>query len=346
MINKNNKKIIENQLGIVVAELAKEKITILRTANQCIEDAMKLPALKKNFGTFWFSGDLVILAGDTGVGKTLLAVLIAIGLTSDQNQILGQEVEVQVVVLYYDFELREEHFLERYRNFKFSNILYRSTFNKDYEGKDQFSIDIIKEDIEKTGAKVVIIDNITVLESKTTQDAETAKKIINELNKLRKRGISILVLAHTPKIPRGIPIDINHLAGSKYLANLVDSVFFIARSSESPKYRYLKNMKPRNTEDTDQVVVIEVYKDDNLLGFRFVKVDEEINHIKSLNSSEKDKMLEQVMEMINQNIPYREIAKELGIPKSTVSNWNKKYRKRSRPKPKNGTKNTKASDNQ
>lgn len=343
MINKINKNIIENQLKIAVEGLHKENITILRTANQCIEDAKNLPLLKKNFGTFWFSGDLVILAGDTGVGKTLLAVLIAIGMTSDQNQILGQEVEVKNVVLYYDFELREEHFLERYRNFKFSNILYRSTFNKDYNGDDQFSIDIIKEDIEKTGAQAVIIDNISVLESKTTQDAETAKKIINELKILRNLGISILVIAHTPKIQRGIPLDVNHLAGSKYLANLVDSVFFIARSSENPKLRYLKNMKPRNVEETDKVVVIEISKDESLLGFQFVKMDIEVNHIKTLNSTEKDKLFEQVMEMIDQKIPYRKIGKVLGIPSSTVGNWKKK---RNRPKPKNGTDNTKTTDNQ
>ncbi len=318
MCDKVNKNTIENQLKIAEESLQKSKLTILRTANKCLEEAKCLPPLQKNFGTFWFTGELVILAGDTGVGKTLIAVEIIDGITSDKKVKINQKIDVTYPILYYDFELTERQFYERYKNFKFNNTFFRVVRNEKYEGKSLFSVDVIIEDLDKTGAKGVIIDNITELESKTTQDAETAKKIINDLKKLRNRGISILVLAHTPKIQRGIPIDINHLAGSKYLANLVDSVFFIARSSEEIKYRYIKNLKPRSTEDSDKVVIIEINKRENFLGFDFVKMDYEINHLQTPYSLEKEKLKAQIVSLRNEKKSYREIEDELGVPKSTV----------------------------
>lgn len=52
------------------------------------------------------------------------------------------------------------------------------------------------------------------------------------LNNLKKRyGLSILVLAHTPKRSMECPITSNDLAGSKRLYNFFDSVFAIGKSA-------------------------------------------------------------------------------------------------------------------
>ena len=48
--------------------------------------------------------------------------------------------------------------------------------------------------------------------------------------------------------------------------------------------------------------------------------------------------MEQVLELVNKNIPYRTIEKELDVPRSTIGNWKKKAKsKDSCPTSKNGT---------
>ena len=60
-------------------------------------------------------------------------------------------------------------------------------------------------------------------------------------------GISILVLAHTPKRTIARPLTENDLAGSKNLANFADNLFAIGRSPHGPDIRYIKPIKIRNS---------------------------------------------------------------------------------------------------
>ena len=109
------------------------RVTLLRTANQCLTDANNLPELKQLFGTFWQQGEITILFADTGVGKSLLAVNIADAISSGKSSCCGLLNETQAQpVLYYDFELSDRMFQMRYRdpnrqaNHDFSSSFYRS----------------------------------------------------------------------------------------------------------------------------------------------------------------------------------------------------------------------------
>ena len=48
-----------------------------RTLNQWIELAKHQPVPRLLFGEFWIEGELAVMFGDTGAGKSLLAVQIA-----------------------------------------------------------------------------------------------------------------------------------------------------------------------------------------------------------------------------------------------------------------------------
>ena len=52
--------------------------------------------------------------------------------------------------------------------------------------------------------------------------------------------ISMLVIGHTPKRDKTLPITDNDLAGSKMLSNLADSSFTIGDSARDAKLRYIK----------------------------------------------------------------------------------------------------------
>ena len=82
-----------------------EPATRIRTAAQRLTDARNAPPLQPLFGCLWETPGIAILAGDTGVGKSVLAVHIAHLITSDTRELLGLRCVVRERLLYYDFEL-------------------------------------------------------------------------------------------------------------------------------------------------------------------------------------------------------------------------------------------------
>ena len=81
----------------------------------------------------------------------------------------------------------------------------------------------------------------------------------------------MLVLAHTPKRNTNTPLTQNSLAGSKRIANFMDSIFAIGTSKKNrPSSRYIKQIKVRSTEMTygdDNVIECDIVKEDDFLHF-------------------------------------------------------------------------------
>jgi len=119
-------------------------------------------------------------------------------------------------------------------------------------------------------AKIIIIDNLTYL-CNSSEKGDLAGMLMMELMEMkRKLGVSLLILAHTPKRPLTNPITQNDLAGSKKLYNFFDSVFAIGKSARDGNLRYVKQIKVRYGEydyDSDNVLVFELKKEHSFLGF-------------------------------------------------------------------------------
>jgi RecA-family ATPase len=239
----------------------KDNLIQVRTANQRLRDAQNQPELKQIFGSYWQNSEVTILAGDTGVGKTLLGVGIADALSTGRNEYLNQKVDVQPKgekVLYFDFELGDRGFEIRYRGYEFSDNLEFANINQDYYGNEELCINSIRKEVSRSQAKIIIIDNISALSLKSTADADEALSIIKSILELaRKHELSILILAHVPKGKSGKLLDADDVAGSKLITNHVDSVFFIARSKVDNQ-RYLKQVKARDCEQRSSCDLIEI----------------------------------------------------------------------------------------
>jgi len=184
----------------------------------------------------------------------------------------------------------------------------------------------IETDLAETGAKVLIVDNITALTLKTTTDADAALGLMRHLKRLQMQlDLSILVLAHTTKIPNYVPIQLNQLGGSKHLANFADSVFAIAKSNQDENTRYLKQLKVRNADleyGQHQVIVIRKQKVDAFLGFEFVGTSPEMEHlVGNENANEKQQKSEMVIQLHKQGISQRQISEQTGIPLGTVNRY-------------------------
>jgi hypothetical protein len=198
------------------------------------------------------------------------------------------------------------------------------TVNETRETFQKQLFDAIRADLAKTGAKVLIIDNLTALTLKTTTDADAAMGLMRSLKKLQADlEVSILVLAHTTKIPNYVPIQLNQLGGSKHLANFADSVFAIAKSNQDENIRYLKQLKVRNAEleyGQHNVVVIRKQRTGAFLGFEFVGTSSEMEHlVGNDNANEKQQKSEMVIQLHDQGLSQRLIAEQTGIPLTTVN---------------------------
>jgi hypothetical protein len=304
----------------------------VKTASRWIEQAKTRPIPQMLFGEFWFEGELCILFADTNLGKSILAVQIGNSISRGE-QIRGFKLETQKQpILYFDFELSDKQFENRYsiqfeQHYNFDNNFIRVEINPDatipeaqtFEDYLNYSLE---QSITGTGAKVLIIDNLTYLKNET-EKAKDALPLMKHLKALKnKYGLSILALAHTPKRDLSKPITRNDLQGSKMLINFCDSSFSIGESHSDKNLRYLKQIKQRNTEqiyDAENVCVCQIDKPLNFLLFEFVNYGKEWDHLKQHTEKDKENLNERVNELKQQGRSLREIGAELGISHMKVS---------------------------
>ena len=301
---------------------------MVRGANYWLQQASMAAVPKMLFGKFWHEGEVCILFADSNLGKSILAVQIADAITKGTGKNPFEVEAPAQPVVYLDFELTDKQFEARYsvdyaNHYQFNNNFLRGKINSDIElpnGFDDFD-EYLNHDLERivieTGARILIIDNITYLRNETEQ-AKGALPLMKHLKNLKnKYDLSILVLAHTPKRDLSQPITSNDLGGSKMLMNFCDSAFTIGQSSADSGMRYLKQIKQRNTEQVygdSNVCLCTIDKPHNFLQYHFFEFNHEWKQLarKRSDDQQKDK-LTKALELKALNWTLREIGDELGL---------------------------------
>lgn len=315
----------------------------VKTANEWLELAKTSPIHEMLFGEFWHEGEISILFSDSNLGKSILSVQIADSISKGQ-QIPGFKLEAKKQpVLYLDFELSAKQFEVRYsikneaqkvfeNHYSFDDNFKRIEINPDAEIPTESTFEnylnqSLEQSIIETGAKILIIDNITYLKNETEQ-AKHALPLMRYLKDLKsKYGLSILALAHTPKRDLSRPITQNDLGGSKMLYNFIDSCFAIGQSNTDKNLRYIKQIKARNTAmiyDTENVIVCQIDKPYNFLAFEFIDFGAEREHLKQVTEKDRESTIEQAKELSQKGYSQRQISNELGISLGAVNKYLKK----------------------
>jgi len=325
-------------IDYAINEVAEQPKSVIRTAQQRLNDAKNQPEILMLLDVFMHSGELAVLFGDTGIGKSVLGVSIADALSRGVN-LLGLENQcLPQKVIYYDFELSDKQFEKRYSNNEgtshtFSSNLYTDCIDfsefvlTDRKVKfEHLLIERLKKHILEVGANIIIIDNITFLSTQTSQDAQVAMEIMKLLKQLKEEmQVSILVLAHTPKRPPSEGITINHLAGSKHISNFADSVFAIGISKNDKGYRYMKQVKPsRSGElkfDDGNVLKCELLKENDFLTFSFIEYCDEKSMLAQSDDEYEEEAKNEALELKDKGMTIRDIATKLGFSKSKVGRW-------------------------
>ena len=297
----------------LAAEMS-ERIGIftVKTANRTIREAALRPNPDALWLTLWYEGEVCCLFSDSNLGKSIYAVQIATSIAKKQK------------VLYFDFELSDKQFQLRYSDEannlnQFPDNLYRVEINRDSLDAVNFEeavIGNIEQTAIKLGAKVLIIDNLTNL-CVASEKGDAAGTLMLRLMALkRKYGLSMLILAHTPKRCLSNPITQNDLAGSKKLYNFFDSVFAIGKSAKNSSVRYIKQLKVRYgnyTYDADNVIVCVIEKVGTFLQFVDIGYAVEKEHLKEPSEKDSTQEKETIKRMVAEGKTYRVIASELGV---------------------------------
>jgi KaiC/GvpD/RAD55 family RecA-like ATPase len=301
--------------------------TVLK-GNEWLEQANKRPVPNALWLCLWYEGEICILFADTNLGKSILAVQIAVSLAVNHK------------VLYFDFELSDKQFEARYSNnyeshYNFPENFYRAEINPNEADFREYGFETIEDylnysierAIARTGATILIIDNLTYLRSET-EKAKDALPLMKHLKALkRKYSLSILALAHTPKRDLSKPITRNDLQGSKMLINFCDSSFAIGESTKDKTLRYIKQIKERNTEkvyDAENIAVYQIVKPDNFLHFEFLEYGCEREHLKNVSDMDRAAQINEALALKTKGISNVEIARKFGVSEGAIRKWLKK----------------------
>ena len=298
----------------------------LKSANQTIEDASKRPDPEQLYLELWYEGEVCCLFADSNLGKSIFAVQMA------------DEIALKHKVIYVDCELSDKQFQLRYCNPEtnerhiFPDNLVRAEVNPYAIGAENYEDAIIRDieaAAEKTHTKVIIIDNLTYLCNSSDKSVDAGIFMMKLMALKKKKDLSLLIIAHTPKRDLSSPITQNHLAGSKKLYNFFDSVFAIGMSAKDRNLRYVKQVKVRAGAfryDAGNVLVYEIEKTNGFLRFNFREFATEEEHLRHRETPEVNDNEARILELSKQGLSCRKIADQVGLSKSMVNNIINKHK--------------------
>lgn len=279
--------------------------------NQCIDDAHQLPPLVSLYPDIVLEGDLSIIFGQSGIGKTIFAMQIARYIAESGKRLL-----------YVDCEMTPRQLGNRYKTPNFPPTFLRAEMDREHPAEDVLKG--IEEVAVANHVEVVFIDNITALGQSLDRSAD-AGALMASLNTLKKKyNWTLVVLNHVPKMFSGnVPLSLSAMQGSAKINQLIDDAIGIAQSSIDSNLVYVKQCKWRNGELTmgaDHVAVYERCKDENgNLGFISRGFGTEQEHLSIENSNEREEMKARVRELSNKGMTQTAIANQLSISQSKVS---------------------------
>lgn len=279
--------------------------------NQYIDDAHQLPPLVSLYPDIVLEGDLSIIFGQSGIGKTIFAMQIARYIAESGKRLL-----------YVDCEMTPRQLGNRYKTPNFPPTFLRAEMDREHPAEDVLKG--IEEVAVANHVEVVFIDNITALGQSLDRSAD-AGALMASLNTLKKKyNWTLVVLNHVPKMFSGnVPLSLSAMQGSAKINQLIDDAIGLAQSCIDSNLVYVKQCKWRNGELTmgaDHVAVYERCKDeDGNLGFISRGFGTEQEHLSIENSNEREEMKARVRELSNKGMTQTAIANQLSISQSKVS---------------------------
>lgn len=315
----------------------------VRTMDQVLDDAEKLPEMAKLAGPMLELNGMTIVFAGPGVGKSIFAFQLGMALAEGKSvfpKVLENAHAQPLEVLFLDMELFDKELQGRYTNSEdhkrrtvFSKNFKRVDPNPDFleypdEDMDKYIKNQIEQIVRTHTPDVFIVDNLTALSSESASDPNIAIKIMRFLKKLRtKYKLTILVLAHTTKQSnKQESLELYRMKGASAIQDFAPTIFGIGENFNQPGCFYMKQLKGRNSERSfgkENVIRVMIDKPDGVtLKYVFDGLDHEDNCLSAfLDSNDQDEMIEKALKLkaADPSKGWRKLAEEIGFPWSYVT---------------------------
>lgn len=283
------------------------------------------PGPKPIFGSFAYENEIVLIGGPSNVGKSILAMDLAIVNTSGENYWDKPMANPGKKILYIDTELTDAQFFRRYKDYQCDEqLIMRASFWELLYGR--ISMDVCLEQIEKLvgasdGPDVIILDNLFTI-TQTPNLTQTAIRFVQELKRMKELYHKTLVLvSHFNKKTANKPITMDDFRGSMLLTAIADSIIGMGTTQDSGVYIKLLKSRMVKKPETVSVMRIEgepyvhmVYEGEadeasiiprgNKRGPAVKVITEDVAHV--------------IYEMHKGGVSLRDIAEATGLSKSTI----------------------------
>lgn len=223
--------------------------TTSRSGAEVLSEDMNTPEPGRLFGEFWREGELAVLFGPEGAGKSILALQIADSI-SKGKPIEGFEMETgPQPVLYLDLSTHHRIFYQRYtidgkQPYDFSDNFYRSFMHQKFYDYHRFKSEFAKAvnaDIEISKAKVLVINCLESIKSIAGENFIIP--LVKQLQAIH--GLSVLLVCGIRQGTEGKKLSLGQVANRR-LAGVADSVFGLGKSNKEDDLRYLIQLKSGN----------------------------------------------------------------------------------------------------
>ena len=304
------------------------EIFTLRRVNECISGLGHCGGGEPLFDGFWRAGELALMLGPAGAGKSVLAVQIADALARGRGMEGFEMPAGRRKVLYVDLAFSDRQFGERYsyyspnarlaKSYKFARNLYR--------GRPAAAEDLcewLEAAVRDNGFDAVIVDDLSAV--KRTHDG--IRETLAAMRRLKKlcdeSGVAILAITGCDAPLTGRMVRMGDMGRSRVLCGVADSVIALGPGAGDVGEQCLVQLRVRNgtifwKEGRAPAGRVERLEN-GLLGFRFDKrfhpyIDkatlELINRIRAMRQRSKT---------------FKAIAAELGISKTRAFDLNNKW---------------------
>lgn len=300
-------------------------------ASECVERADLAPRASL-LGDLWHEGEIAFFFGDTATGKSVFAAQVAEAIARGEPIEPFEMTSEPRKVLFLDLGQSSKQFARRYTREGDEPAEEGEDANKTY----QFSPNMIRVSlkrsvqiapaklgplIERTGAKVLIIDSLAYLQ-RYSLPRETAI-VMRELRRLRNRyDLSILVLLNTSRSVQMRGIVAADIPCSAVVTSFADSIFAVGRSGSRSAVRYIKQIK-NSVDDISYGAAHVPYfavlpKGGNFPSFHHIGYAGELVLRAQDNGHWEWQRIRNIKQKADENKSVRDIANELQMTKTTV----------------------------